>query len=449
MSTKSLQSMAAPLMVSFTLRFLFIFVDLAYAAVLDDDNAAVAAIGFYAPLQSIHIALWVGLSAGFTACLSRAFGHRDQPRVAQLKRSMLVILAVMIPSLSAFGVGVYLAVPHLGLEPRLAEAFRIYASTLAIGGPLIGFWSIYPDSIVKAHQDTRSTMIAGLASAFTNVALNTLFVFAFGWGIFGIAFATVISRLAGLGYAVHRTRVLEQARESTAWRASDQSWPAPVATILRLAAPGALTHVLMAIEGGVINKVLTGLPESTTAIASFAVYQQLLMLAMMPAAGASVAIIPYVALTLPSGDLERIRREFASTLRLIVAIAIGMTVCTGWLFAEPLASFFVDRQPGGHGGAAPPTIEALRLLPLAALVGAPFYILRPVFEAAHRPRAGIEVSIARFVVLSAPLILAGRYLAPAVGLDALTGVILGIVTATGLATALAAHRAKSVLQQAV
>ena len=101
MSTKSLQRMATPLMVSFTLRFLFTFVDLAYAAVLGEDAAAVAAIGFYAPLQSIYIAIWVGLSAGFPACLSKAFGHRDDVRIRQLKRSMLRLLAVLVPVLLA------------------------------------------------------------------------------------------------------------------------------------------------------------------------------------------------------------------------------------------------------------------------------------------------------------------------------------------------------------
>ena len=436
--------MAAPLMVSFTLRFLFVFVDLAYAAVLDDDNAAVAAIGFYAPLQSIHIALWVGLSAGFTASLSRAFGHRDEVRVAQLKRSMLTLLTMVIPLLMLVGAGVYLLVPHLGLEPRLSEAFLIYASTVAIGGPIIGFWSIYPDSIVKAHQDTRSTMIAGLASAFTNVALNTLFVFGFGWGIFGIALATVISRIAGLWYAMHRAGILEAGRRAAGWGSSEQVWPAPMSTMLMLALPGALTHLLMAVEGGVINKVLTGLPHSTAAIASYAVYQQLLMLAMMPAAGASVAVVPYVARAMATGEAARIRRELAGTVRLVLAIALGVTICSGWVFAEPISGFFVDRQSLGDSTSM--TMNAMRLLPLAALATAPFYILRPIFEATHKPRMGIEISIARFVVLSVPLILAGRHLAPAVGLDGLSGVILGIVTATGLASSLAAYRAREALR---
>ena len=85
----------------------------------------------------------------------------------------------------AFGVGIYYLIPQFGLPPALTENFRIYCTTLMIGMPLTGFWAIHPDSIVKAHHDTFSTMVAGLLASFSNVALNTLFVLGFDMGIFG------------------------------------------------------------------------------------------------------------------------------------------------------------------------------------------------------------------------------------------------------------------------
>lgn len=434
MSTKSLQQMAAPLVVSFTLRFMFTFVDLAYAAVLGDDNAAVAAIGFYAPIQSIYIAVWVGISAGFTACLSSAFGHRDEARVTQLKRGMLSILSWLVPALVLLGVGIYTLVPYLGLEPEMERAFRIYATTLTIGMPLAGFWSIYPDSIVKAHQDTRSTMIAGLASSFCNVGLNTLFVFAFGWGIFGIAFATVVSRFVGLAYAIHRTRVLERGRGAFPEPEEPRDWPAPVGTILRLSVPGATTWLLAAFEIWIINQLLLRMPDSTTTIAGFTVYYQMMQFALMPAAGTSVAVIPYVALVLPTGDVERIRRELKRTVLGIVALAVAMTVCMGWIFAEPLSEFFVKRRDS-EGTVGPQALDALRLLPLGVLAAVPFFIIRPIFEAAHRPKLGVRISVARFVLFSPPLLLLGSYLGPQLGLDGLRGMILGLIAATAIAAA--------------
>lgn len=437
MTPKTLQQMAWPLVISFTLRFLFSLVDLAYAAALADDSAGVAAISFYIPFQAFYIAVWVGLSAGFTATLANAFGHEDESRVAALQRAMLQILTVLVPVLLLYGAGIWWATPHLGLEPHTAQAFRIYATTLAIGMPLTGFWAVYPDSIVKAHHDTRSTMVAGLLSTFTNLALNTLFVFAFGWGIFGIAVATVLSRLPALAYAMRRARQLEHERRLNPWPASQHAWSGPVRAILRLAVPGSTTYVLTAFEGAVVNTVLTRLPDSTTAIASYGVYDRMMFLALMPAIGTSVAVIPYVARSLPQGRTLAMKSDLRRTLLALAALAVVVTICVGWVFAEPIATFLVK---GEAGEVAPQAraLAALRLLPLAALATLPFVVLRPVFESAQRPRLGVLVSVLRFAILSPPLIFAGHALAPSLGIDGVLGVILGVITATLLASAVTA-----------
>ena len=131
--------------------------------------------------------------------------------------------------------------------------------------------------------------------------------------------------------------------------------------------------LLAAIEGVAVNKGLTGLPYSTNAIAAWAVYNQMLMLAMMPAAATSVAVVPYVALLLPRGELARIRRELRATLVLILVASGAITVLMGWVFAQPLASFFVDRGSSGNGIDSL-AIDTLRLLPLGALAAAPFFV---------------------------------------------------------------------------
>jgi Na+-driven multidrug efflux pump len=445
MTTKTLQQMTWPLVISFTLRFLFSLVDLAYAAALEDDNAAVAAIGFYLPFQAFYIAIWVGLSAGFTAALANAFGRCDEQRVGALQRAMLRILVLLIPPLLLYAGAIWLLAPHLGLESRATSAFRVYATTLTLGLPLTGFWSVYPDSIVKAHHDTRSTMVAGLASTFANVALNTLFVFGFGLGILGIALATVLSRLAGLSYALRRARALEAERRRDPWPTTTQAWPAPAATILRLAVPGAATHLLTAAEGAVVNKVLTGLPDSTSAIASWGVYHQLLSLSLMPAVGASVAVVPFVARLLPQGRAAEIRRDLRQTLRISAILALVITVGVGWLAAAPVASFLVAPQRDGGTSMA---IGALRLLPLGALAALPFLILRPVFESAQRPRLGLLVALARFVLLGPPLVVAGAALAPGWSGSGLHGVVAGTIVAATIASILAACSARTTLLSA-
>ena len=438
MSDRTLIRLALPLVVSFTTRFLFQFVDMAFAAEFEG-RAAVAAIAYFVQFQTLMMAAWVGLSAGFTASLSDAFGRRDEARIQALKRGMLRILYLVIPALTAFGVGMWFWIPELGLEPDMEHQFRIYGPTVFAGMALTGFWSIHPDSVVKAHQDTRSTMIAGLCSTFTNVGLNALFILGFGMGIGGIALATVLSRFPGLFYAMHRAAVLEATRRARPWDPIEARYPrTPVPAILLMAIPGTFFFVLNGVETVAVYQVLNRADDATTAIASMGVFAQLHRLTLMPVIATSVAVVPFAATLLPRGAAARLWSELHRTLLLLAAVALALGIAIGWVFPETLVRFFLQADPTKDVVDAPPAaLDLMRWLPAAALATLPFMILRPVFEAAQRPRLGVRIAAIQCLCLSVPLVVASVWFAPALGLTALEGVLAAIliagVTASGVA----------------
>lgn len=430
----SLLRMTWPVVVSFTLRQAFSTVDLVYASYLDD-QAAVAAIGFWIPFQEIYIALWVGLSAGFTAALAYAFGRRDATRAGELKRAAIRIQLVVVIALELGAIIAWLTMPSWGLPPGLARSFRIYGTVLMVGLPLTGFWSIWPDSIVKAHYDMRATMLAGIWATAANVALNTVFVFVFGWGLFGIALATVLSRVVALVYSLRRASHHEERR------AVEPGWshaPSPERSkaslaILRLGVPAALAFGLAATESGLVNTLLVDLPNATESIASWGVMIVLLRLALMPASATSVAVVPFVARLAAQGESARVQRELTHAVLLALGFGFLFTVPAGVIFPDTIGAFFL-RGDAREALAGTQTQALLRLLPFAGIAITPFLVVRPTFEAVQRPRLGVLVAIGRYALLSWPLVFAGRALAPALGVTAVTGMALGMIAAAGLAS---------------
>jgi len=169
--------LAAPLVISFWMRSAFALVDTIYAATLGD--AAVASIGLTAPFEFLMIAAWVGLSTGLTSTLSRAMGAREGKAIAQYLRASRTLVWIVSPAFGLLGLGIWLISPFVNLADDAREAFRIYGTTLTVGNAITAFWSVIPDSVVKAHHDTRTTMWAGIASNVTNIVLNTIFLFVF------------------------------------------------------------------------------------------------------------------------------------------------------------------------------------------------------------------------------------------------------------------------------
>jgi Na+-driven multidrug efflux pump len=449
MPTKSLIHLALPMVISFTFRFMFTLVDTIYAAAIKvDEPEARAAIGLFLPIQTIFIALWVGLSAGFTASLSQSFGHHDEARVKSLKRAMIRIHQTLIPILMPLAAALWFVVPHLpDLEPGLKESFRTYATVLIAGMPIAGFLSIYPDSIIKAHHDTVTTMKAGLISSVANIVLNTVFVFVFHWGLLGIAIATVLSRYPSFFYSLHKARVLEGRRLAglATWDQGPRQWAAPLRSILTLAGPAGFTYLLVFLEEAVVQWWLVkGLEDNTAAIAAYLVYSRLLSLVTMPAIATSVAVLPFVARLVPEGRTAEVVRDLKRGLLGAAGLSLLIALPVGWVFAEPIATFLVPEQVKAGGAVA---INFLFLLPFAGLAAVPFLVLRPVFEAVHQPRLGVWITMAKSLVLSIPFVVGARYVAPTMGLDPLLGVLLGMVLATGLASVLVVLATRTVLQE--
>lgn len=423
----SLLRMSGPLMVSFTMRAAFTFVDTIYAATIGD--TAVAAIGLTVPFEFLMIALWVGLSTGLTSVLSRAVGANRHARFDQYKRCTLRMVSVATPLFAMMGVGIWVFSPWVRLDPQVLDSFRVYGTTLIIGASLTTFWSVIPDSIVKAHQDTKSTMWAGIWSNVINVILNTIFLFVFHWGVFGIALSTVIGRIGGLIYALGRARWHERKRLAMVGGEPGDLDPAPYRNILALAVPASLTFALMAAETALINGILANLDRPTEALASYSIYYRVTLFAFNPVIALSVAMLPYAARRFGKGDIPGIRKglRVAATFSAVYSLAIvGPVLLLG---APTFANLLTESELTARY-----TAFGLRLVPLACLIGAPFLFVRPVFEGMQRGRPGLVMAVFRYLVLTVPLAWLGARIASAIDMPELYGLLVGLLVSGAIAS---------------
>lgn len=433
---KTLIALAWPLMISFTLRSLLTSIDVVYAGHLSD--TAVAAIGLFFPIEFCFIAFWVGTSSALTSHLSKAMGEKSEGQISQLLKTAGGLVAVLSVFFACLGGVLWIVAPHLGLELGVVEEFRVYGTTAMIGIACCAFWSVLPDSLIKAHHDTRSTMVAGLISGVGNVVLNTLFVLVFEWGVFGIGLATGLARLGSLLYALYRARKLEAARR--------ERWPTepaprkrygkrpgfteaglynrPLAALLALGIPSALTYTLMSTESFLVNWVLSRFEDSTAAIAAYAIYHRAIMLSLMPVIATGVAVLPFVARMAGEGRYDEVRSQIKNAFFLAFGFVVVVVVPSTWLGADWVASVLSK-------GAKTRDLASFAIryaVPLGALVSIPFILCRPTFEALQRGGPGLVMAFIRYLCLSAPLALLGAHIARSLDQDPFGGLIFGLLS---------------------
>ena len=423
-----------PLIVSFWLRQAFTWVDRIYATQLEGVDAAQAAIGLAVPFEFLMIALWVGSSNALTALLSEAIGAGDDRRVEELLATARRLVGVLVILFVAFAAGIWVLAERVGLDPDVARTFRIYATVLVGGSAFTMFWSILPDSVVKAHHDTKTTMWSGIASSVTNVLLNTLFLFVFRWGIFGIALSTVLGRLAGLAYAQLRAARHEAARRARAAGREPEpgrTWPLALGALLAIGIPSSLTYVLMALEGFLLNGILANAQDSTARLAGYGIFDSALRFLIMPPIALGVALLPLASRLRGQARLAELPGEVRVGLISVFAYSLVFVWPVAWLAAEPLAAALLS-DPAAQEIA----VLGLRWVPAAALLVGLVFFQRPLFDALGAPRRGLVLSAVRSLGCLVPGAFIGERLASARGLDPMGGMYAGLVVGMVVGAAL-------------
>ena len=424
--------LAAPLVVSFWLRSAFAWIDPIFAAQLEGKgDPSLAAIGLTLPFEFLMIACWVGTSNGLTSRLAAAMGAGEGARVEQLKKAASRIIYALCGGFLLLAVALWFLPGRFGLEPLVAEQFRIYATVLVGGSAFTSFWSILPDSLIKAHHDTRTTMWAGILSSVLNTGLNTLFVFVFHWGIFGIAFSTVLGRVAGLVYAVIKANQHERRRIAGGRDDRPDVYAAPVRAILVLAVPGAITYALMAVESQAVNVLLARSPDSTPLLAAWSIFDRSVRFMAMPLIATSVAMLPLVARRWGQGDRAAIRHELR-VAQLAGLVYVLLLVWPAGIWLGP----WVARELGENAATREFAALSMKVLVLAVASMLPFFVQRSAFDGMAMPRPGLVVSVVRTAVFVLPLTLLGLHLADRWDEPLILGACFGYTAGVALSSAL-------------
>lgn len=154
-----------------------------------------AATNIAFPITTICLALGlmigIGAAANFNLELGRGNSEKAKAVVGTSVSSLFIIGAILTILI------------HIFLEPLMyafgsTDEILPYAKTFAgissLGIPFL-LLSISTNPMVRSDNSPKYSMYAIVFGAILNIILNPIFIFGFGWGIAGSAWATVISQI--------------------------------------------------------------------------------------------------------------------------------------------------------------------------------------------------------------------------------------------------------------
>jgi multidrug resistance protein, MATE family len=139
-----------------------------------------------------------GLLRGAKTLVSQAVGAGRKSEVgAHLGAAMTAALAI---GALTVGLGQILALllEQVASTPASQHAARTYLSIRILGAPLVLLYVALRE-VRYGQGDARSPMWASIIANATNIALAATFIYVLGWGVAGVAWATVIAHAVEAG----------------------------------------------------------------------------------------------------------------------------------------------------------------------------------------------------------------------------------------------------------
>ena len=168
------------------------------------DQAFKAAVGYVGLTTFFVMSINIGLTIAASATVSRALGAGDRRRARRLAASALTITAIFSASMAAaifvFRDWALTTLLHAHGEPA-EVASKFIAISIPANVPLA--MGMTMSGVLRAVGDARRAMYVTLSAGIATALLDPLLIFGFGLGVYGAAWATVLSRLILLAVGWH------------------------------------------------------------------------------------------------------------------------------------------------------------------------------------------------------------------------------------------------------
>jgi putative MATE family efflux protein len=289
-----------------------------------------AAIGYASQLSFILMSVNIGLTIAMSATVSRALGAGDRPRARRLAASGLAITGLVATALS---ITLWIfrddALVHLmhAQEPAASVASGVLAIVIPANVPMALGMSL--SGVLRATGDARRAMYITLSGGIVTLFTDPLLIFGLGLGVYGAAWATVISRLVFLGVGLHGAiRVHDMVAVPTSAGVRRDFRP-----IMGIGLPAILANLATPVAALYLTRVWSDFGVAT--VAGSAIVDRVIPLAFGVIFALTGSIGPIIGQNYGACMMDRVRRAISDSFVLAVGYALvawaTLAVAAPWI----------------------------------------------------------------------------------------------------------------------
>ena len=296
---------------------------------------AQAAVGSTGPIINTIVGFCAGLATGASVVISQRYGAHDREGLSKAVHTTVAL--TFIVSLIATVLGQLIITPMLRFMQTPEDVMPESGSYLSIyfaGIAGILFYNL-GSGILRAVGDSRRPLAFLILSALLNTGLDLLFVLAFGMGVDGVAYATVLSQILS-ALLILLTLTREKGSYGIRWREIRLDRES-LSMILKLGLPSSVQSAITAFSNVFVQSYINAF--GSACMAGYGVYGKIDAFALIPVQSISMSSTTFVGQNWGAKQQARAREgvRTATVMSLVSTAVLGFLV---FVLARPLMGFF-------------------------------------------------------------------------------------------------------------
>ena len=382
---------------------------------------AVSAIGLFAPIQLILVAVSTTLMASSSVLCARYLGRGDVGKTKGVF-SLNITLTLIITSLAAI-ISILFSKPIagiLGASPANLETVSGYVLGMGIGIIPLILGQQFVAFLSLEGQNNRSFIASGIMVV-VNISMGFLLAVVLKMGVMGLAAATSLSNWA---YMIIAGSFFLTKKASLKYSSGSINWK-EIGTMLSIGFPNALLSLLSAFRSGIFNKTLAAYDPTMMSIAAFSTYTISYMLFQSVAQGTAGAGRMLIGISYGEEDRRSLTLIMKTLLTRGLAIVLAAAALEFVLAGQIAGLYYSDKTSPIYLM----TKKGLRIGAGALILQAVGLIFSNYFQSIGRMKVVNVMSMLEGIAVMGPLAL---LLVPKIGIDGIWTALLAGYTVAAL-----------------
>ena len=364
------------------------------ATAMGTDGLAAFSIGL--PIYSFTWGIGVLLGVGGGAKYAELHAEGNAAEANKIITTTIKLGAIVTIPLILLGVFFGSRISMLlGGQGDVLGMVTIYVSIILLLSPGVIAFAIF-ESFTRNDDSPKAAMISSIVFNAMNIILDAIFIFGFGWGMFGAALATTLACLSAALYLIahwwFKKDTFRFVRAKIAW--------AQVKSICVIGMPAFNSEFLYGFIHIIFNLTLFSL-AGNVGVAAFGIVSSLAGLSFYILSGIGQGIQPLASYYY--GAKERLNLKNVLKYALIVSIGFSIIIiAAGYLFTEQITSFLNTEQDADLSSVAN---AGLRIYFLAYIFTGITTVAVSFLSVTSAPKAALVISILQNGVIIIPLVL--------------------------------------------